>query len=175
MKKYISLFVLVVLFISLCGCNYSEEYIDIKNYKEIWDMSEIRVVEESKLFPKSVDNLDVEKFYGKQTVYFPIGTGYELLLTVKYNKSDFEKELERIKATGNGSVTKNSFSYDCYATVWNINGVFEYAIIGKDTIDYVYLQLISQGEETVDKKYLPLNYDIEIGKAKFSCYDYIEE
>lgn len=53
--------------------------------------------------------------------------------------------------------------------------MFEYAIIGKDTIDYVYLQLISQGEETLEKKYLPLDYDIEIGKAKFSCYDYIEE
>lgn len=98
-------------------------------------------------------------------------------MTVKYDSNGFERETERIKKIGNSDITKNYFSNTCYATLWNVIDTYEYAIIGDNTISYVYLQFDDKKSDdiTLERKYLPQNYNIKTDKAQYTAYNYLKE
>lgn len=162
--------------LSFSGCTASTEYLNINQYDEIKSLSDI-YINDSVLFPESVKDLEVEKFYCKITTYPLSYTNHEILLTVKYDSNGFERETERIKKIGNSDITKNYFSNTCYATLWNVIDTYEYAIIGDNTISYVYLQFDDKKSDdiTLERKYLPQNYNIKTDKAQYTAYNYLKE
>ena len=175
MKKLISLALIVfVLCGALCSCNdvQDEKIItDIKAYESIWDLSERRIGDYSDLFPKKVENKQVIKFNCIHSTYSFIGTGWQVELEIKYDDNSFSTEENRLKNVCKDSVIcGNSNYFDCpnFASVWNWNSCYEYAVVNEtdNTIGYIYLQLIDKEDLKISKKYVPNQYEMELQNSK---------
>ena len=139
---------------------------DVDEYSAIFDIKypEKHIDYETKLFPKTIDNLDVQKYEFIHKTYSLFGTGWQIVLDIRYDNDSFSEEVERIK-----SLCKNSpiygisehFENQAYATVWKNYNCYEYAIVDEKNsqIAYVYLQLVPPEKITIEKKYIPKDYD----------------
>lgn len=178
-KKILIIFVICFTLLA-CSCDgiYDETVItNIESYDTIWGLPERRIVAESILFPKSVDEQNVLNFKCKHTTYQLLGTGWQIELSLKYDVDEFQIEKARINSVCSDSVVCGNseyFSHPTYATVWNWNACFEYAVINEEeqTIGYIYLQLINEDDLEISSVYKPDKYEMEIeGKVAFSVYE----
>ena len=179
MKK-IFILICFILTLSLISCsNVYEEIIisDIKEYDSIWSLSERRVAEGSLLFPNNVTKEQSISFLCKHSTYRWLGTGWQLVLEVKYSDKVFLEEVNRLDNLCIDSPVCGSSEYfenPTYATVWNWNGCFEYAVIDEKekTICYIYLQLIANNDLTIDERYIFKGYEMQLTDSEtYSVYE----
>ena len=180
MRKIAWLMISLFLILCLSSCNdvYEETLIsDIREYNEIWTLPERRVDEMSVLFPNNVDENQCVSFIGKHTTYHLLGTGWQISLEVIYDDMYFSKEIDRLNnLCANSAICGHSQYFDspAYATVWNWNSCFEYAVIDEKekTICYIYLQLIEKNDLIIDGKYIPEGYEMQLANTySYSVYE----
>ena len=179
MKKFVLILISFILFFNLSSCNdvYEETIIsDIGEYDNIWNLSERRVEETSVLFPKNVNEEQCVTFICKHTTYQLLGTGWQCSLEIRYDDSLYFSEIDRLNnLCGNSPIRGISeyFGNPAYATVWNWNGCFEYAVVDEKekTVCYIYLQLIEKDNLIVNKEYIPEGYEMQLSNSKsYSVY-----
>lgn len=180
MKKYglILLSFALILSISSCDNAYKETIIsDIEEYDSIWALSERRVSETTVLFPENVTKEQCLTFDCRHITYQLLGTGWQISLKIRYGESQYFSEIDRLNNfCDNSPICGNSeyFDNDAYATVWNWNSCFEYAVVDEKekTVCYIYLQLIEKDSLTVDNKYIPKGYEMQLNDSKsYSVYE----
>lgn len=175
-----SIIILIGLSISLSGCSY-KTYFDENNYSEVWECSGFNprlydLYETSSLFPESIDELNVEKFYARYDEQLPLGEGFQILLSVKYeNKSEFNMETERIASVStecSEQFENLDFNFSAYGTILGWEDSMEYAVINKDdqVIHYVYVQCTEKQEIEFEHDLLPINYP-ELGDGEINTYN----
>ena len=179
MKKVLLLLSFLLLF-NLFSCSdvYEETIIsDLEEYENIWLLPERRAEETSVLFPKTVNAEQCASFICKHTTYQLLGTGWQASLEIRYNDSQFLMEIDRLKTLcGNSPVCGDSkhFESPAYATVWNWNSCFEYAVIDEKekTVCYIYLQLIEKDQLIVEKNCIPEGYEMQRKNSEsYSVYE----
>lgn len=169
MKKFLSVALIFLALFSLCSCNRImsiTETSKLSDYDDIFYLLENDyryVVGEEMLFPERIEDLDVIGFTSRELTYFPLGDGREIQLYVKYNNVDFEKETNRIAELTKGSPVHGKseyFSLPAYASLWNVNSSFEYAVINTNerTVRYVYLHQLDERDFSIPSDYIPKEY-----------------
>lgn len=169
MKKFLSVALIFLALFSLCSCNRImsiTETSKLSDYDDIFYLLENsyrHVVGEELLFPERIEDLDVIGFTSRELTYLPLGDGREIQLYVKYNNVDFEKETNRIAELTKGSPVHGKseyFSLPTYASLWNVDGCFEYAVINTNerTVRYVYLHQLDARDFSIPSDYIPKGY-----------------
>ena len=180
MKKWFIVIIAMALILSLFSCDdiYDETIItDIKEYSAIWSLPERRVNEKSELFPFKIDEEQCVEFICKHTTYKWVGTGWQVLLKIVYDDTEFISEMNRLtNLCANSYFCGNSeyFDFPRYATAWNWQGCFEYAIVDNKNkaVCYVYLQLIDKDDLILEKKYIPRGYETQLNNSViYSIYE----
>lgn len=180
MRKWVAIFFILILSLNLFSCSdaYEETIIsDIREYDDIWSLSERRADETSVLFPSSVNEEECIEFICRHTTYQLLGTGWQILLKIKYDDALFSSEMSRLN-----NLCKNSpicgyseyFDNYAYATVWNWNSCFEYAVIDEKekTVCYIYLQLIEKNDLFIEEGYIPEGYEMQLTNSqRYSVYE----
>jgi hypothetical protein len=113
-KKSILIIISLILILILSSCNdiYHEIVIEeINEYNDIWSLSERRVGESSALFPESVVEEKCIDFICKHTTYDFLGTGWQVLLEIKFDDDSFLLEKERLMR----------YSCACYENIGRTN------------------------------------------------------
>lgn len=130
----------------------------------------------SALFPESIDELNVEKYDARYDEHLPLGEGFQILLSVKYEDVfEFDTEVERIREISiecSEQFEIPDFNFLAYATILGWEDTMEYAIINTDEqkIYYVYVQCTEKKEIEFEHKFLLKNYP-ELGDVKINIYD----
>lgn len=179
-KILLNITVLICLSMTFSGCSHKTCY-GKEDYSEIWECagfypSRYNLYEISALFPESIDELNVEKYDARYDEHFPLGEGFQILLSVKYEDVfEFDTEVERIRAIAiecSEQFEISDFNFLAYATILGWEDTMEYAIINTDEqkIYYVYVQCTEKKEIEFDHKLLPKNYP-ELGDVKINIYD----
>ena len=180
MKKYVLILISFILTLNLSSCSDVYEEIifsDIKEYDNIWKLPERRVDETSSLFPTNVNDEQCVTFICKHTTYQLLGTGWQLSLEIRYEDSLYFSEIDRLNnLCGNSPIRGNSeyFGNPTYATVWNWNSCFEYAVVNEKekTVCYTYLQLIEKDNLILNEKYIPEGYEMQLSNSEsYSIYE----
>ena len=171
---------MICLTINLSACSY-KTYFSEENYSEVWECSGFNPIrynlyEESKLFPESIDGINVEEFYAKYDEQIPSGEGFQILLSIKYDdKSEFDKEVERIALNSiecSEQFENLDFDFFAYATILGWEDSMEYSIINNDDqiVHYIYVQCTEKQEIEFEQDLLPTNYS-ELDDMKVNTYD----
>ena len=168
MKKIISVFCFIAALLLLCSCShiFSEKTVtDISEYGNVWETFSRSYGNSSELFPKTLENLDVQSFQNRLIQYQIVGDGWQVELKVKYDKAAFDAEVERISKLTEGSPVHGKseyFSLPTYASVWNGESrcSFEYAVVREEenTISYIYLQQLYESDFSISSDCIPRNY-----------------
>lgn len=169
MKKFLSVALISLALFSLCSCNRImsiTETSKLSDYDDIFYLLENsyrHIVGEELLFPERIKDLDVIGFTSRELTYLPLGDGREIQLYVKYNNVDFEKETDRLAELTKGSPVHGKseyFSLPAYASLWNVDGCFEYAVINTNerTVRYVYLHQLDARDFSIPSDYIPKGY-----------------
>ncbi len=168
MKRTIS--IVICLFMMMClfsGCFFDiaghETYTSTEDYQKAFDLPEIRSEEAREmLFPKSVSNLVVETFYFEWELGIVGSADVEMLLTVKYDSQQFEKEISRLQTLAGGNVVYDelNFSYPAYVLALGYYETSVYALIDEETltVHYVHVQLTDKWRINFDHSLLPKGY-----------------
>ena len=179
MKNTLIFLCIVITLLTTVACNnvYQETIItDVNSLVDIWQLPERRPSDTTILFPSTVNEDECINFYCKHSTYHLVGTGWQVELVVKYDNVDFVKEKTRLVEICKNSVVAGAttyFDYPTYATIWNWNGCFEYAVIDEKNmnISYIYLQLVDKNEITINKKFIPNKYETEMPQTPtYSIY-----
>ena len=180
MKKYALIIISLILAFSLVSCSdiYKETIVtDTEEYRNIWSLPERRVNESSLLFPSEI-NEECAEFKCIHTAYKWVGTGWQITLKLKYNDNlNFEAEIDRLNTLSeNSPIHGNSDYFDktAYASAWNWNGCFEYAVVdeAEKTVNYIYLQLADKDQLIIDDDYIPGGYEMELTDSEtYSVYE----
>jgi len=182
LKKVLSLILSLFMALLLVACADDsfghETYTKTKDYHKIFDLTEIRYNESAfELFPQKVDGLQVDDFYCEWELGIVGSAKVEILLSVNYQQVDFDNEISRIKALGNGSINYDdaNFIFPAYVSVLGYMNTNYYALIDEanTTIHYVLLQLINDEDIDINKNFLPNNY-AELGKVEGISYNIYE-
>lgn len=166
MKKCIFVSIIFMLILSSCSNVYKEITIsNIEQYEDLWTLPERRVDETSLLFPKEIAEEQCVTFHGKHDTYRLLGTGWQVILEMQYDDSAFIAKTERLKKLCENSPVcgiSEHFDKPTYASAWNWNSCFEYAVVDEQekTVCYLYLQLIEPDDLIIDKNYLPKDYEM---------------
>lgn len=179
-KLVLSIAVLGSLIFSFSGCSY-KTYLDAESYSQIWEKTGFHPIsynlyETSALFPESIDDLKVEKFHARYDEHLPLGEGFQILLSIKYeDKSTFEVECNRIELISTEISQQfdiSNFEFSAYATIICWEDCFEYAIINTDeqVIFYIFLQDVRKHDIEFDHVFLPKNYP-ELKDAYINMYN----
>ena len=178
MKIY-SFFAFLILIFCVTSCSDARQETvisDIGDYNNVWTMPERRADETNVLFPSSVNKEHCLSFFCKHTTYRLVGTGWQVSLEIKYDDSAYLSEIDRLNSLCTESpICGTSEHFDChvYATVWNWNGCFEYAVVDENekTVCYVYLQLIEKSDLEIAQKHIPKGYEMQMNNTKiYSVY-----
>ncbi len=175
MKKILSLILVLASVICFCSCAKEETSItDISSYDTVWTLSDRKASSYSFLFPTSITANDVLLFSCEHKKSFS-GAEWQVVLELKYESDALELETDKIKSLCKGSAVfgeSEFFSLPVYASVWNTNGCYEYAIFNSEqsTITYVYLQNKEKTDITLDSGAVPVEYALKMESASFSIY-----
>ena len=170
---------LALVFLCLCsfvGCNSTRTTIKAPaDYDALWTLGNRRVSFSSFLFPTSIDTSNVISFGCEHETSFLLGARWQAVLELQYDSESFAFEKDKIKALCAGSVIYGESEYfdrETYASVWNTDGCYEYAIFDSDknTVSYVYLQHKEKKDITLDSSLIPNGYEHQMKGAEFSIY-----
>lgn len=165
MKKiYLSLLIVVIFLLSGCSyISYKDYYTNPADYEKISLLSGFGYEsgEVLEIFPKTIDDLNVENFFCRYDQQLPLGEGIQLILQVNYDKESYKKEIDRIK-----SITYACDDYFCESDLsFNAkylcnDGISEYAAFDElnFSIYYIYLQYIPKNEIEFEHRFLPDDY-----------------
>jgi len=174
-KKALALLITLIISVCLFSCKDEKTFItDVNSYSCIWDLPEFRIVE-TELFPPSIDEESCF-FNCEHVVEFLLGTRWQIELSIEFDDESYETETKRIKELSRGSVVfgeSEYFDIPAYATVWNWNGCYEYALFNESTktITYIYLQLNNKDQLTITNSYIPKNYSLTMNDVpEFTIY-----
>lgn len=179
LKKWIAICMIFVVMLSCNACSDIYQLTEITNpeqYQDIWELSERRSFETDNFFgslltfPDTITELNVLKLYCWHAVYLPLGTGFQIHLSVQYNEEDYAEEIERlasIELTAPIQYNTQNFSVPAYVAVWNFRDCYEYALCDDENhiINYVYLQLINSHGK-LDSSLMPVDWE----NGSFSIY-----
>ena len=178
MKKIVLTLVCFVLILSFVSCsNMYEDIItsDINYYENIWSRSR-RAGEPSMLFPSTVAKEQCVNFYFNYQDII-LAPSWQIFLKNQYDEETFLSEFNHLNTIcENSPVCGDSEYFDTqvYATVWNWNGCFEYAIVDEEekTVSYIYIQLINKEDLMIDEEYIPEGYEMEMENSViYSVYE----
>lgn len=155
---------------------------DISAYNTMWtDYERYNGEDKSILFPESIDKQDVDDYlfvYNKH-ILFP---EWQVEVVIKYDEKEFVDEVERIKAVCRCSPIFSKTDYfgnRAYASVWNYEDCFEYAIVDKENMKIAYIYLESTGYDDkklkIDEKYVPKDFYDRVESEEYteSFYAYV--
>lgn len=155
---------------------------DISAYNTMWtDYERYNGEDKSILFPESIDKQDVDNYmfiYNKH-IFFP---EWQVEVVIKYDEEEFVDEVERIKTVCRCSPIFSKTDYfdnRAYASIWNYEGCFEYAIVDKENMKIAYIYLESTGYDDeklkIDEKYVPKDFYDRVESEEYtgSFYAYI--
>lgn len=176
MKKFF-IMILFPILVLLTGCNdvyKSISFTNTEDYEQIWYLSERRDDNSLAIFPSSLNNFNVTSFICNWKSYKWTGSGFEICLTVKYDKQSMNDEINRISSISSVRKTKydtSNFLYPAYVATLGYLDSNEYALIDEDnqTVYYIYLQLMDKEDITINKSLLPKNYE-DMGKVDEYSY-----
>ena len=177
MKKTTFIIILLILSIAFSGCKHMfgyEEYTDIKDYSKIFELTEIRYKEAMVIFPRNVEELNVQNFYFEWDLG-PVGSAsVEFLLSVKYDEAQLQEEITRLRSLADGKIVYDTqnFAYDAYVLVLGYNSTNYYALIDGNTVHYILLQIIYAKDIVFDRNLLPKGYQ-ELGDVKGISYSLV--
>ena len=166
-KKFvICMSVLGLLMLAGCG-SYKKYYTDAQDYTDIWYLLRFDYGYEygsiPPIFPQSIDQLTVERFFCRMDEFLPLGEGFQILLEVSYpDETDFSQETDRISSTGfSCDQFFPELDYKAYAVLLGENGCSAYALIDQEqrVVYYIYLQKLSPKEIELDSKFIPAGYE----------------
>ena len=165
MKKSLIILAFIVLIMCICSCS-SEKITDKNQYLQVKNSS----LPEFVIFPENLSNISTDSEYYHAD--YKYREGIEVYLNASYEKSEFEKEISRIEQISYKmhnsheakTVIKDNaelFNYVTYITVFNFNGVYEYACVDYENNRIIYIVLYAMSYEGIsfDKIYLPKNYE----------------
>lgn len=179
MKKKLFVILSFIVF-TMCICSCSSAKITDKNqYLQVKNSSLPKFI----IFPENLSNVSMDSEYYHAD--YKYRDGIEVYLNAAYEKNEFEKEVSRIEqisykmqsSHNPKTVIKDNaelFNYVTYITVFNFNGVYEYACVDFENNRIIYIALYAMSYKGIsfDKKYLPKNYeDIKNGDLK-DCFSY---
>ena len=180
LRKWVA--ICMVLVVTLCcnACSSLYELTEITNpeqYQDIWELSERRIYTSDPLygklltFPDTITESNVLQLYCWYAVYFPVGTGFQIHLSIQYNEEEYAEEvgrLEDIELTASIQYNTQNFSVPAYVAVWDYIECYEYALCDEENhiINYVYLQLIANHEK-LDSSVMPVDWE----NGSFSIYN----
>lgn len=96
-KLFFAMLSIILILCSGCDGIYEKaELNQINEYKKMWDFYGNRSLLKS--FPESLDNLNVLQFDCSWESFTWTGCGFEVLLSVKYDKNSFDDEIERLSS-----------------------------------------------------------------------------
>ena len=181
MKRILLLLQVFLILLCFVGCDDVYErttYTDVKDYKKIWGLSERRSggKYQCDIFPKDVSNLNVKELYCDHTVYLPLGTGFEVLLSIEYDEQLFTQEINRISnLSKENSVVYDTYNFvfPAYVAMLGYHNCNEYALVDEKnlTIHYIYLQLVHKEDLEINTEYLPPDFDFgDVEGYNFSIY-----
>lgn len=179
MRRGFAVIIVLILITMMSSCSevHDETLIsDVRLYDTIWTLPERRASETCDLFPEHIEEGQVEAFRCKHTTYQIVGTGWQVELAIQYDEDAFLSEKERLSRLCKDSPVCGAsefFVNPAYASVWNWNGCFEYAIINEEshTMIYIYLQLMDKDKLEINEQYVPQQYEIEMSNTQeFSIY-----
>ena len=182
MKKRLSFILSLFMVLLLVACADDsfghETYTKTKDYDKIFDLTEIRYDESAfELFPQNVDDLQVADFYCEWELGVVGSAKVEMILSIHYQQMDFDNEISRIKALGNGSIKYDdtNFKFPAYVSVLGYMNTNYYALVDETntTIHYVLLQLINDEDIDINQDFLPNNYG-ELGEIEDISYNIYE-
>ncbi|MBE6767673.1 MAG: hypothetical protein E7549_02035 [Ruminococcaceae bacterium] len=179
MKKILACTLSIILILQFSSCSdvYKEVVLtDVGEYTDMWSLPERMGNNPSVLFPSDVAEETCTFFFCKHSTYHLVGTGWQTVLTMQYDHISFLQEVERLQ-----NLCKNSplcgetkfFDVPSYASVWNWESCFEYAVINENTktISYIYLQFIDKEDVVIDTCYVPKGYEEEMSDSQsYSVY-----
>lgn len=149
----------------ICGCS-SAKITDKSQYLQIENSS----LPDFMIFPDNLSNISADSEYYHAD--YKYSDGIEVYLNATYEKNEFEKEVSRIEQISYKmqsshepkTVIKDNaelFNYVTYITMFNFNGVYEYACVDYENNRIIYIALYAMSYEGIsfDKIYLPKNYE----------------
>ena len=174
MKKTSLILILLILSIAFSGCEHIfgyEQYTDIKDYSKIFELTEIRYKDAMMIFPRNVEELNVQNFYFEWELSLVGSASVEFLLSVEYDEIQLQEELTRLSSLADGKIIHDirNFAFEAYVLVLGYNATNYYALIDGNTVHYVLLQIVSADEIDFDKNLLPKSY---IGLGDVECESY---
>ena len=177
MKKTSLILILLVLSIAFSGCEHLfgyEEYTDTKDYSKIFELPEIRSRAALALFPKSIENLNVQEFYFEWKLGIVGSADIQFLLSIKYEDDQLQEEITRLRSLADGKIVYDTqnFAYDAYVLVLGYNATNYYALIDGNTVHYILLQIIYAKDIVFDRNLLPKGYH-ELGHVKGISYSLV--
>lgn len=179
MKKLFVLILIVFLVIfNACDGVYEEaELTKTNDYKQMWNFYGNRSL--MKLFPKTIDNLNVMQFDCRWESFQWTGCGFEVLLSVKYDDVSYYDEIERLSNISDIQQVHydtTNFHKPAFVAMIGYNYSNEYVLVDETTytLDYVYVQLFEKDDlKILSDINLPINYG-ECGSVdnfSYSIYD----
>ena len=177
MKKTSLILILLVLSIAFSGCEHIfgyEQYTDIKDYSKIFELTEIRYKDAMMIFPRNVEELNVQNFYFEWELSLVGSASVEFLLSVEYDEIQLQEELSRLRSLADGKIVYDTqnFAYDAYVLVLGYNATNYYALIDGNTVHYILLQIIHAKDIVFDRNLLPKGYH-ELGHVKGISYSLV--
>ena len=182
MKRVLSILLVLWIFLFVSGCADDsfghETYTEADDYHKIFELTEIRYDESAfELFPENVDDFEIADFYCEWELGSVGSAKVEILLSVHYQQTDFDNEISRIKALGNGNIHYDTvnFNFPAYVSVLGYMNTNYYALVDEtnQTVHYVLLQLIREDDIDIHKAFLPKDYQ-ESGTVNGVCYNIYE-
>lgn len=175
-KKIAALALAFLCLFSFSACKNEKTVLNNPDeYDALWTLGERRVSFSSFLFPTSIVTSDALSFECEHETSFLLGARWQAVLELQYDANGFALEKDKIKALCAGSAVYGEseyFDYEAYASVWNMDGCYEYAIFNSDknTITYVYLQHKEKKDITLDSSLVAKGYEHQMKCAEFCIY-----
>ena len=180
MKKTTLIILLLTLSILFSSCENMfgyEKYTNINDYSKIFELTEIRYDEDAMvMFPLDVEGLNVQNFYFEWGLDFVGSADVELLLSVKYDNAQLQKEIERLRSLADGKIVHDTqtFAFEAYVLILGYNSTNYYALVDGNTVHYVMLQIVALDNINIDKNLLPKGYE-KLGDVKGFSFNVFED
>lgn len=123
-----------------------------------------------KIFPDKIPDNIITASYMSEGIKKGLDPKCQIYLSIQYSSDNFKKEIERLsniketldknKLEHNISYDKNNFIYPAYVTIFESNGVFEYALVNSENneVTYIFIQNTKKESVKFSDKYLPHNF-----------------
>ena len=147
-----------------------EETTDISKYTEVIGPKAKKEyankwMDDKKVFPKTVDNLNVEDF--KMVYYNPWDAQYLSYLVVDYDEEAYAEEIKRLKKLG----------IDDYKGIYEVTGFTNYELVAMDSDAYNgFIYALTDGEsKIIYVEIIFCNYVMDLDYTKYIDTKYLPD